>query len=278
MKCNFFLKMSLFFLLPMNNQIYAQNFRIGYQMTYKQDSLSNDNKMKEMILLYRDNKSKFTSKKQFERDSTLSNTNTVMKNTHRIIDYEFTVINDYSTGKLYKFTNILRDLYRTTSKIPDLKWSITTETKIIENFNCQKALLNYSNRNWEAWFTTDVPLHLGPYVFGQLPGLIVEMKDSKSNYSFNLIYIRKDEDLDVNLISSKFIDVSIDQLKKIKIDYYNDPYKEFKSGQIKVRWQDDDGKEFIPNYTELTKSEQRNLRKNNNPIELSELINYSHVK
>lgn len=118
--------------------------------------------------------------------------------------------------------------------------------------------------------------HSGPYVFGQLPGLILEIKDNKNNYIFILTSIIRDEGFDIDLISTKFLDVSNNQLNKLKIDYYRDPYKEMKSGQIKVRWQDENGVEFKPNYIELTKMEQQNINKNNNPIELFDIINYSN--
>ena len=47
-----------------------------------------------------------------------------------------------------------------------------------------------------------------------------------------------------------------------------------KTGNIKVLWQDENGKPFKPDYKELTKSEQQYIKKNNNPIELSEAIKY----
>lgn len=257
------------------NHYFGQSYRIDYQMNYKPDSSQSDFKTKNMVLLLKDNKSKFLSLNQYENDSLFTLKNKENKSFVKKSDYEFMTINDYSKRKIYKFTNLLRDVYRTTSDIPSFDWNITNETKKIGDYTCQKAVLNYSNRTWEAWFTTDIPVLSGPYIFGQLPGLILEIKDSKNHYIFSLTSIIRDESFDIDLISTKFIDVSNNQLTKLKIDYYKDPYKEMKSGQIQVRWQDENGVEFKPNYIELSKMEQQNIKKNNNPIELLDVINYS---
>ena len=132
----------------------------------------------------------------------------------------------------------------------------------------------YSDRTWEAWFTTDVALQNGPYVFDGLPGLIVSMKDSKNNYQFALTAIKKDETIIIPYFAVKPLDVTWKQWVKVQQDYYNDPYREMKSGNVKAVWQDEKGKRFVPDYKELTKTQQQYLKKNNNPIELDNVIKY----
>lgn len=74
---------------------------------------------------------------------------------------------------------------------PKFQWKILTETMKIGDYNCIKATLNYYNRDYEVWFTPDIPLPIGPYYFGGLPGLIVELKDSENMYHFNLVSVNK---------------------------------------------------------------------------------------
>ncbi|MEC5395937.1 GLPGLI family protein [Bergeyella sp. RCAD1439] len=266
--------MNLIVLILSFNQYFGQNYRIDYQMSYKPDSLQSDFKTKNMVLLLKENKSKFLSLDQYKNDSLFIIKNKENKYFVKNFDFKFMTICDYSNKKVYRFTSILRDLYRTTSDIPSFNWEINSETKKILGFNCQNATLSYSNRKWEVWFTTDIPIQSGPYIFSGLPGLIVEMKDTKNNYTFNLLSITRGDNFNIDFIPTKFLDITNIQLAKLKLDYYNDPYREMKSGQIKVRWQDENGVEFKPNYGELTKSEQDYIRKNNNEIELSEAIKY----
>lgn len=269
MEYNKLYKSGLFFIIFIYGLCYGQNYRVNYQMSYKRDSLSKEFTKKNMVLLIKNNKSKFYTQDQFISDSiTLTS-----KKTGRY-GYDFMVIKDHQGGKIYRFTNLLRDLYKSSDKMPVLNWKISKETKKIGDYMCQKATLNYSNRIWEAWFTTDIPLQEGPYVFSGTPGLIINLKDTKDNYEFSFTGIKKDDTTDIEYLSMKPLDVSRIQLNKILLDNYNDPYREMKSGKIKARWQDEDGKEFTPNYNELTKAEQKNIKKYNNPIELLEAVKY----
>lgn len=44
-------------------------------------------------------------------------------------------------------------------------------------------------RQWIAWFTSEIPLSEGPYKFGGLPGLILEVADSEGDYRYTCIGI-----------------------------------------------------------------------------------------
>ncbi|MGL6129138.1 MAG: GLPGLI family protein, partial [Chryseobacterium artocarpi] len=72
----------------------------------------------------------------------------------------------------------------------------------------------------------------------------------------------------------KPLEVSYNNLKKILIDYYNDPFREMKSGNIKAKFKDEKGNEIQPDFREMTKNLQSSLKKHNNPIELSDAIKY----
>lgn len=77
-------------------------------------------------------------------------------------------------------------------KIEDpLNWKLTSETKTIENIKCQKAVVEYAGRQWIAWFTDEINVSDGPYIFKGLPGLIIQISDKDENYIFKLSKIRK---------------------------------------------------------------------------------------
>lgn len=58
------------------------------------------------------------------------------------------------------------------------KWKLSTETKKIQGYDCRKATLKEEKRMLEAWFTMQIPIASGPQGYGQLPGLILEMKST----------------------------------------------------------------------------------------------------
>ena len=93
-----------------------------------------------------------------------------------------------------------------------INWNVTDEQKKIENFKCYKAIGNYGNRVFTAWYTPEIPTRLGPWKLHGLNGLIIKVSDEENEISFTLRQIKKST-------SSKFIDFT--DLKFISLkDYY----------------------------------------------------------
>ena len=65
-------------------------------------------------------------------------------------------------------------------------WQIHSVFDTINKIPCQQATLRYSGRNYIAWFSTDIPISDGPYVFAGLPGLIVKISDLNEWFTFTL--------------------------------------------------------------------------------------------
>ncbi|MEN2436548.1 GLPGLI family protein [Weeksellaceae bacterium A-14] len=92
----------------------------------------------------------------------------------------------YKNKKLiYTVENIGIQPFKVVRKL-DLPWKLLSETKKIQGYNCQKAILDFGGRNWEAWFTKEIPIQDGPSVFFNLPGLIVKINDLKHHHTFLL--------------------------------------------------------------------------------------------
>lgn len=64
----------------------------------------------------------------------------------------------------------------------NLNWTILKEKKTIGNYECAKATTEFRGRKYTAWFTTKIPVDYGPRKFSGLPGLIVQIYDSKGVY------------------------------------------------------------------------------------------------
>ena len=79
--------------------------------------------------------------------------------------------------------------YRYTEPWPSMQWTLGTEKQTICGYQCQKATCHWRGRDYEAWFTSAIPLKSGPWKFGGLPGLIMKINDTKHLYTWEAVSV-----------------------------------------------------------------------------------------
>lgn len=94
------------------------------------------------------------------------------------------IFKDFANKRVTIQDRIIGTVFQYEEPIPKLDWKIEKDKKIILGHDCQKASTKFRGRNYMAWFTTDIPISDGPYLFTGLPGLILEIIDSKGEYAF----------------------------------------------------------------------------------------------
>ncbi len=88
-----------------------------------------------------------------------------------------------------------------------LKWVIKNESKNIDKYKCTKAICNFRGRNYTAWFSTDIPVTVGPWKFNGLPGLIFQITDESGLFVWNLEKIKS-----VSTIPKLTVDKNIEKV------------------------------------------------------------------
>lgn len=91
-----------------------------------------------------------------------------------------------SEGKIQVEETVANTKYVYPSVFNSQNWEISNKQDTVAGFWSQMATLNYNGRDFEAWFTLDIPISEGPYVFSGLPGLIVQLTDTENHYAFTL--------------------------------------------------------------------------------------------
>lgn len=81
-------------------------------------------------------------------------------------------------------------IYRDKEK---MEWEIFKEYKTIKGYECQKAATTFAGREYAAWFTKEIPISDGPYKFRGLPGLILEIQDTRKQYVFEFVGLEKND-------------------------------------------------------------------------------------
>ncbi|MFP8895292.1 MULTISPECIES: GLPGLI family protein [Chryseobacterium] len=245
--------------------IYEVNYRLNHQ-------LPDEFTTKTMILDFVDKESVFRESMDRKSDSLKMNNGSPMLSSG--FENQFYIKKNLSTNKISKI--ITNGQFSYLLPIEEtLKWKILSDRKKIGNYDSQKAVITYGNREWTAWFSNDIPINDGPYIFSNLPGLIVSVADESGDYKFNLVQIKKSANLFNVRTKPILIDWNkYDQLAKA---YYVNPNAEIEQkirNAKKVVMQDAQGNVIDFNIRQMNKDEQENIRKDNNPIELNHRIEY----
>ncbi|HIR32843.1 MAG TPA: GLPGLI family protein, partial [Candidatus Coprenecus merdigallinarum] len=60
-------------------------------------------------------------------------------------------------------------------------------------YNCQRATGTFRGREWQVWFTYDIPYNYGPWKLGGLPGLILKAEDSSGTFVWEAVSLIRPE-------------------------------------------------------------------------------------
>ncbi|MEJ8800846.1 GLPGLI family protein [Pontibacter sp. H249] len=78
-------------------------------------------------------------------------------------------------------------------KLSNIDWKLLTDSKEIAGFKCRKATANFKGRNYEVWYTIEIPILMGPWKLHGLPGAIVEAYDIDNYIHFSLAKVSTDK-------------------------------------------------------------------------------------
>lgn len=260
-------RFSILFSLLIFCFVYSQNTTITYELTYKPNENTTKTKICELDIIgsesvfrtLHDKQSDslwITSKQSLGRDLDFHNQFYIIKKQNKAIKN----ITHPHLGDIFSI-NITEKL----------KWKILPETMKIADYHCQKATISYGGREWIAWFTTDIPLLDGPYIFRGLPGLILLLHDTQNDYHFSMIKIRNNNIKTLHNLKKSTI-ISWKNYQKMLYDYYKDPFSHIKTQNIPIKIQDEDGNDI--SLHDLSKSVQKDIRDSNNPIEKDKKVDY----
>lgn len=183
---------------------------------------------------------------------------------------------DLKSGITTNYEANLNDVFSYETQ-DEIKWELHQESKEISGYKTQKATTTFGGRNWVAWFAKDLDIPYGPYKFYGLPGLILEIQDENKEYIFQFLQNKVlDEVYDTsNFLETYYgktpIKLSIKNIHKLKMNYYLDPFKEFKAGKRPNEHLGEVGERI--NYNAETLEIQKRLRAEN-PIDLKNAVKY----
>jgi GLPGLI family protein len=174
-----------------------------YRLTYQIDSTNPAKRSDIFYLLLGKTLSKFQSRGEQANDSLavlfdalpLNNENAqlMLKQWDYLPHsrFHYNIYKIAASHQVYHYDHITTTSYRYEEPANSLNWTITPTIATVVGYACQRATASYGGRQWEAWFTREVPVSEGPYKFYGLPGLIVKVSDTRQHYVFELAKLTK---------------------------------------------------------------------------------------
>ena len=78
-------------------------------------------------------------------------------------------------GIISIYTDIRSGKYRVNDSIPVFNWVVYEDSiASLLGYTCVLAKTYFRGREWSVWFTYDIPISIGPWKFGGLPGIILK--------------------------------------------------------------------------------------------------------
>lgn len=102
---------------------------------------------------------------------------------------------EFETNKLFSEEKIVTKIFNVKDILQLFEWDIKNDTTSIIGYKCYKAKTKFRGREFEVFFTNDIPISDGPAKYNGLPGLILKISilNSSSIYSIIATKITKSE-------------------------------------------------------------------------------------
>lgn len=185
--------------LGWSQQNLSTSYEVQYEASFSMDTTQLDKKSSETLYLYTGKDTGvFMNYSTAHWDEIKADLEHQLKTTGQInitknfsSDFPKTFYKNLSSGKVKTKDKLDRKQYIFDEPETPVQWNIEDETKEIQGYMAQKATTHFAGRDYEAWFTLEIPISDGPYIFSGLPGLIIALNDTENQYQFTLKSIEK---------------------------------------------------------------------------------------
>ena len=83
---------------------------------------------------------------------------------------------DFEKNQKLEEVEYLTRTFLVSSEIGTAPWKLGTEMKKVLEYTCMNAMVTLDDQEIVAWYAPEIPVPLGPSIFGGLPGLIMAVE------------------------------------------------------------------------------------------------------
>lgn len=207
-------------------------FTAQYEMTLLNDTVKTQSRQEEtMMLKIGKNSSRFYSYSKYMVDSLVAEAKTNGSSQEVIMDIvkkyvpkvSYQIYKNYPSGKVTTLDRLAMSNFRCEEANEKPEWEILPDTMKILSYPCQKATCRFKGRDYEAWFTTEIPRSEGPWKLYGLPGLILKAQDRQGHYTFECTALIQNHGEDLLFPGKGYEPIKRKDLNRVYERYVADP-------------------------------------------------------
>lgn len=207
-------------------------FTVQYEMTSLNDTLKPENRQEEtMMLKIGQNTAQFYSFSKYMTDSLVaeakangSSPEVMMEIVKKYVPkVTYQLFKDYPSGKVTTLDRLAMSNFRCEEVNERPVWEMHPDTMTVLTYLCQKATCRFKGRDYEAWFTTEIPRSEGPWKLNGLPGLILKAQDNQGHYTFEATALLRNHGEDILFPGKDYEPIKRKDLNKVYERFATDP-------------------------------------------------------
>lgn len=105
------------------------------------------------------------------------------------------LIKKYVDSSVMLLDYIFQKKFYVSDSLHPMKWELLSDQKEILGYQCHSAKTYFRGRTYTAYYANDLPYTGGPWKFGGLPGLILEVHSLDDIYQFRATIIQDGSDI-----------------------------------------------------------------------------------
>ena len=225
-------------------------FIVQYETKMITDTLNPEKKIEEsMVLKVGTTSSSYYSYTRYLTDSLFGeqlkkggNVRIEKKNEENMGIVTYQIYKNYPAGKVTTLDRLAMNRFRCEEENEMPAWELLPDTATILSYSCQKAVCRFKGREYEAWFTPEIPRNEGPWKLYGLPGLILKASDSQGHYTFECTGLTNNDEK-LMFGADGFESISRKNLNRIYERYAADPigYVTSSSPNVRIVVKDESG-------------------------------------
>ncbi len=126
------------------------------------------------------------------------------------------IFKDFEKKQIFSDERLFMKIIDVEDDLDLFKWEIHKDTLTILNQKCFRATTTFRGRDYEAFFTEEIPLADGPWKFNGLPGLILKISLVNSDLVFTAEAVKLQIHNESTTLKNPYIGKEIMSFEKYK--------------------------------------------------------------